>query len=158
MADVIINCTVYHQGNTDRSLEEIRFGDGKGSGRRGMDQNYQDHGVDNYEVALAKFVECASEKIRFNLNAFGGYQGTPLTTPNGPEFIKHCLALQDLQNLSIEEFRYISDKRLPKPKPLKYLPQLTIIPNTQSFNDPILHPRTGTSIPPSFQVSWESFN
>lgn len=157
MRDLFINCTVYNQGNVDSSLEELRFKDWTQSGKKKIDQNDQDQKLDEYEFALTELIDTVTKKIRLNVNVYGVYEGTLLKTENGFEYIRHCLSIPDLKNLSIEEFRYITIKKLSKSNASSYLLQIAANPSTLNLNNLVLLPRTGTSTPPSIQVFWKSF-
>lgn len=151
MENITLCTSVYNSSNKDYSIEELRY---KSCYNKAKDcQSRQDASEESFENQLMEVIELVSQKIKFNQAASGVYQGTLISTQNGNEYIRNCLSIPELYNLSLEEFRFISTI---DPSRLKFKKDLSeLYSKTHHLPDlNNLKPRTATSMPVSIQVSW----
>lgn len=153
MENITLRTLVYNLENSENSIEEIRYNSYINHSKPKEYQSDQNFMRENFGNKLIEVIELVTQKINFNKNAYGAYQGTPISTINGNEFIRNCLSISELENLSLEEFRFLCFVDPSKLNNCKDLSQL--YSKTRNFTDPNkFKPRTGTSLPISIQISW----
>lgn len=153
MEIITLRTLVYNSENSKNSIEEIRYNSYINPTKPKEYQRDQNFMRGNFGNKLIEVIELVTQKINFNKNSGGVYQGTPISTINGNEFIRNCLSISELENLSLEEFRFLCSVNPSKLKKCNDLSQLYSKTRTITQINK-LKPRTGTSLPVSMQVSW----